>query len=163
MMDQNAMAAAAGAICGGAAMGAAGILLYRHGLLIHKAKQVGMAVDTVLINNLQQDVRHLRSEVSIGLSSQERVIGKNAMSLQQHLAELRDRLASVDATRSKMKHLSERVEQLNTVLVAPKSRGIFGELRLENLVKDIMSIGSFEFQPSLADGVRAAFYSFIEE
>ena len=64
------------------------------------------------------------------------------------------RLAVIDEAQKKIDSLTGSVVSLQELLGDKKSRGAFGEVQLEALVRNVMPPNAFEFQYSLSSGVR---------
>jgi DNA recombination protein RmuC len=65
------------------------------------------------------------------------------------------RLATIDEAQKKIDGLTTNVVSLQELLGDKRSRGAFGEVQLEALVKNILPPGSYEFQYTLPGGTRA--------
>ena len=64
------------------------------------------------------------------------------------------RLAVIDEAQKKIDSLTGSVVSLQELLGDKKSRGAFGEVQLEALVRNVMPPNAFEFQYTLSSGVR---------
>jgi len=64
------------------------------------------------------------------------------------------RLATIDEAQKKIETLTGSVVSLQDLLGNKQSRGAFGEVQLEALVRNALSPGSFEFQYTLSNGAR---------
>ena len=64
------------------------------------------------------------------------------------------RLATIDEAQKKIDGLTTNVVSLQELLGDKRSRGAFGEVQLEALVKNILPPDSFLFQANLSSGVR---------
>lgn len=64
------------------------------------------------------------------------------------------RLATIDEAQKKIDGLTTNVVSLQELLGDKKSRGAFGEVQLEGLVRNSLPPSAFEFQYSLPGGVR---------
>jgi DNA recombination protein RmuC len=64
------------------------------------------------------------------------------------------RLATIDEAQKKIDSLTGSVVSLQELLGDKKSRGAFGEVQLEALVRNVMPPGAFEMQFTLSTGVR---------
>ena len=64
------------------------------------------------------------------------------------------RLATIDEAQKKIDSLTGSVVSLQELLGDKKSRGAFGEVQLEALVRNVMPPNAFEFQYTLSSGVR---------
>jgi DNA recombination protein RmuC len=65
------------------------------------------------------------------------------------------RLATIDEAQKKIEDLTGSVVSLQELLGDKKSRGAFGEVQLEALVRNVLPPAAFEFQYTLASGTRA--------
>ena len=65
------------------------------------------------------------------------------------------RLATIDEAQKKIENLTGSVVSLQELLGDKKSRGAFGEVQLEALVRNVLPPAAFEFQYTLANGTRA--------
>ena len=64
------------------------------------------------------------------------------------------RLATIDEAQKKIDGLTTNVVSLQELLGDKKSRGAFGEVQLEALVRNVLPPGGYEFQSSLPNGSR---------
>ena len=65
------------------------------------------------------------------------------------------RLATIDEAQKKIDKLTGSVVSLQELLGDKRSRGAFGEVQLEALVRNVLPAGSYEFQFTLSNGNRA--------
>ena len=65
-----------------------------------------------------------------------------------------ERLAVIDRAQSTFDQLTDRVNALQNILSNKQLRGAFGEVQLENLVKDSLPFNAYEFQKTLTNGNR---------
>jgi DNA recombination protein RmuC len=65
------------------------------------------------------------------------------------------RLATIDEAQKKIDSLTGSVVSLQELLGDKKSRGAFGEVQLEALVRNVMPAGAFGMQYTLSNGTRA--------
>ena len=65
------------------------------------------------------------------------------------------RLATIDEAQKKIDGLTSNVVSLQELLGDKRSRGAFGEVQLEGLVRNILPPSAYEFQFSLSNGNRA--------
>ena len=66
-----------------------------------------------------------------------------------------ERLATIDEAQKKIDGLTTNVVSLQELLGDKRSRGAFGEVQLEALVRNILPPSAFEFQVTLSNGNRA--------
>lgn len=74
-----------------------------------------------------------------------------------------ERLATIDEAQKKIDGLTTNVVSLQELLGDKRSRGAYGELQLESLVKNILPPDSFSFQHSFKNGSRADCVLFLPE
>ena len=69
--------------------------------------------------------------------------------------ELQTRLAVIDEAQKNLTELSNQVVGLQDILDNKQARGAFGEVQLENIVRDALPAGAYELQATLSNGRRA--------
>jgi len=74
-----------------------------------------------------------------------------------------ERLATIDKAQEKIDGLTTNVVSLQALLGDKRSRGAFGEVQLEGLIRNIMPSDSFEMQYTLPNGHRADCVLFLPE
>ncbi len=72
----------------------------------------------------------------------------------QVVTDLRERLARIDEAQKKIGELSTQVVSLQEVLSNKQARGAFGEVQLNDLVQNALPPQAYQFQCTLASGVR---------
>jgi DNA recombination protein RmuC len=72
----------------------------------------------------------------------------------QSLAELKERLAVIDAAQKNIAELSTRMVSLQDILSNKQARGAFGEVQLADIVRTVMAPINYEFQATLGTGKR---------
>ena len=73
----------------------------------------------------------------------------------ENLNKLAERLAVIDAANTQIEQLTGQVVQLHNILANKTDRGAFGEVQLENLVRNVLPPDAYEFQVQLSNGKRA--------
>lgn len=73
------------------------------------------------------------------------------------------RLATIDEAQKKIDGLTTNVVSLQELLGDKRSRGAFGEVQLENLVRNILSPTSYAMQQTLSNGSRADCVLYLPE
>ena len=73
----------------------------------------------------------------------------------QNLTDLSARLAVIDAANAKISELTGQVTQLHNILANKTERGAFGEVQLENLVRNVLPPNAYDFQVQMSNGKRA--------
>ena len=74
-----------------------------------------------------------------------------------------ERLATIDEAQKKIDGLTTNMVSLQELLGDKKSRGAFGELQLEGLIKNILPPDSFAFQYTFKNGLKADCVLFLPE
>jgi DNA recombination protein RmuC len=103
------------------------------GVVASAAEQQQMIDIQSSLRRLEQGIPETESRIGIKLQTQEKHIAIYGQS---------------------MSNMITKVDDLKTVFHSPRLRGVFGELQLETLVRDVMHPGSFAFQSSLSNGTR---------
>ena len=113
----------------------------------------------------QQQQGHVEQMASLSKRLEESLAGMSARmgnSLQEqtekthkNLSDLAARLAVIDAANAKIGELTGQVTQLHNILANKTDRGVFGEVQLENLVRNVLPPNAYEFQVQLSNGRRA--------
>jgi len=70
---------------------------------------------------------------------------------QQVFVDVMDRLSAIDKAQREISVLSQDVTSLHSILTDKKSRGVFGEVQLENLVRTALEPSAYQFQVALGD------------
>ncbi len=70
------------------------------------------------------------------------------------LTGMAEKLAVIEQANTHISALSGQVGELQNILSNKQARGSFGEVQLENLVRDALPEGAFSFQHTLANGRR---------
>ena len=70
------------------------------------------------------------------------------------LGELQTRLGVIDQAQKTINELSGNVVGLQQILANKQARGAFGQLRMEDIVRDALPPAAYEFQTTLANGKR---------
>lgn len=78
-------------------------------------------------------------------------------------ADVIKRLALIDEAQKKITELSVNVVSLQEVLADKRSRGAFGEVQLNSLVRNVMPENSFSLQHSLSNNTRVDCILFLPE
>ncbi len=73
----------------------------------------------------------------------------------ENLAKLQERLAVIDSAQKNITELSGQVVGLQDVLANKQARGAFGEIQLEDIVRDALPPKAYAFQATLSNGRRA--------
>jgi DNA recombination protein RmuC len=128
-----------GILLGGAAVlgFCAGFALRGRALSLQK---VASATEQRQLIDIQSSLRRLEQ----GVPETESRIGNKLQTQEKNFAMYGQSMSS----------MITKVDDLRTVFHSPRLRGVFGELQLETLVRDVMHPGSFAFQSTLSNGTR---------
>ena len=74
-----------------------------------------------------------------------------------------ERLATIDEAQKKIDGLTTNMVSLQELLGDKRSRGAFGELQLEGLIKNLLPPDSYSFQHTFSKGVRADCVLFLPD
>ena len=72
----------------------------------------------------------------------------------QSMSELKERLAVIDAAQKNITELSSQVVDLQNLLSNKQAQGAFGQIQMEDLVRDMLPPTAYSFQATLRDGRR---------
>ncbi len=81
-------------------------------------------------------------------------VGSATRETQDHLKQLHERLAVLDAAQKNIHDLTGQVTTLSNILGNKQARGAFGQGRMEAIVADGLPTGSYVFQPTLSNNSR---------
>ena len=108
---------------------------------------------------LQVQERALSKTLEERLADLSRRIGENLQQSSNKTGEtmtkLQERLAVIDAAQKNITKLSSEVVGLQDILSNKQARGAFGEIQLQDLVKNALPPSAFNFQATLRNGRRA--------
>lgn len=72
----------------------------------------------------------------------------------ESLSTLNERLAVIADAKQSLAALSSDVLSLQGVLADKQSRGAFGQMQMETIIRDMLPLGAYEFQATLSNGKR---------
>ena len=105
------------------------------------------------INELKGAVAQLSSSIEERLGNFGTSIGNSltqqTQNTQKSLMEMHERLAIIDRAQENIHSLSTQVNDLQNILSNKQLRGAFGEVQLENIVKDALPQNAYQFQYTL--------------
>ena len=112
-----------------------------------------------LNDRLQAQERALTKVVEERLSDLGKRVGdnlsQNTTQTNETITKLQERLAVIDAAQKNITELSSQVVGLQDILSNKQARGTFGEVQLQDLVKNVLPPSSYKFQHTLSNGRRA--------
>lgn len=142
-----------------------------------------------IISSMQSGMADIRQQISMTLNNNAEYLGKNVDKLTERTqAQLQEitklvekqlfegfeksttvftdvikRLALIDEAQKKITELSTNVMGLQEILTDKRSRGAFGEIQLENLIRNVIPQENFAFQHTLSNGKRVDCMLFLPE
>ena len=110
------------------------------------------------ISELKGAVSQLSSTIEERLGNFGSTIGntltQQTQNTQNSLKEMHERLAIIDRAQENINSLSNQVNDLQNILSNKQLRGAFGEVQLENIVKDALPQNAYQFQYTLMSNNR---------
>ncbi len=110
------------------------------------------------ISELKGAVSQLTSTIEERLGNFGSTIGntltQQTQNTQNSLKEMHERLAVIDRAQENINSLSNQVNDLQNILSNKQLRGAFGEVQLENIVKDALPQNAYQFQYTLMSNSR---------
>ena len=110
------------------------------------------------ITELKGAVSQLSSSIEERLGNFGTSIGNSltqqTQNTQKSLMEMHERLAIIDRAQENIHSLSTQVNDLQNILSNKQLRGAFGEVQLENIVKDALPQNAYQFQYTLISNTR---------
>ena len=134
------------------------VFLLLRGGLAGSSQNTNLDVLKGQLEQISQTAANLQAQVTTQLQSQERVLNetlrKQGEATGQKLGDLQARLAVIDKAQDSLKSLSEQATRLENVLSNKQARGAYGEMQLENLVRQMLPANAYRFQHQLSNGSR---------
>ncbi len=142
---------------------------------IHKTlSEQGKAQQETLQNSLKNTALQLIASVETLTKSVDKRLEAITGKVQERLDEgfkktnqtfisVMERLATIDEAQKKIDGLTTNMVSLQELLGDKRSRGAFGELQLEGLIKNILPPDSYRFQYTFSKGVRADCVLFLPD
>ena len=79
---------------------------------------------------------------------------KSSSENKNNLFQIQERISLIDRAQQNINHLTENVVDLKNILSNTSKRGRFGEILLENLIKDTLPKEYYDFQKTLSNNSR---------
>jgi len=117
------------------------------------------AAQARMAEQLQSQERAVTKMLDERLADVTRRISENLQKTSDKSSEtmglLQERLAVIDAAQKNITELSEEVVTLQDILSNKQVRGAIGQTQMEDLVRNMLPPGAFDFQVTLSNGKRA--------
>lgn len=102
-------------------------------------------------DNLQKNIIDI---IENNINKIDNKVEKSSSEQKDNLNFIREKISLIDNAQNNISSLSENVVSLTNILSNTSKRGRFGEMLLENLVKDHLPSANFEFQKTLSNNTR---------
>jgi DNA recombination protein RmuC len=96
----------------------------------------------------------LQRNLTQRLENMDQRLGVNLKENAETLGGLRERLTVIDEAQKNLTDISGQVVSLQQILANKQSRGAFGQAQMENIVRDALPNGLYEFQATLSNKSR---------
>lgn len=100
--------------------------------------------------NRKIDYNNTRVQESI--SRQLTESGRQMRDSKRTIAEISERLATINETNKHVESVADELKTLQSVLQNPKQRGVFGEYYLDTVLGNVLPVGSYSLQYRFKDG-----------
>jgi DNA recombination protein RmuC len=138
-------------------------------LMISLLDRLGRSEKNILNQNLEHQIQNLKTlqeTLQKGREETKQSLKEISGQVEKRLAEgfekstqtftdIIKRLALIDEAQKKITELSSNVVSLKDLLADKRSRGAFGEVQLEGLIRNLLPESNFKFQHTLSNGTRA--------
>lgn len=108
-----------------------------------------------IFSNRQGDLMRAVNERLEGMSGRiGQTISETTKNTQESLTKLQERLAVIDSAQNNITDLTGQVVELQNILANKQTRGVFGEARMQAIIRDGLPQGAYVFQPTLSNQSR---------
>jgi len=118
-----------------------------------------IAAQSAVSERLQAQERNVTKMLDERLADVSRRVGENLVKAGEKasdtLTQLQERLAVIDSAQKNIAELSQDVVSLQDLLSNKQARGAIGQTQMEDLVRNMLPPGAYEFQFTLSNGKRA--------
>ncbi len=112
----------------------------------------------LMAEQLQGQEREIRKALDERLEDVTRRVGENLQKTtdktSESLTDLQKRLAVIDAAQKNITELSSDIVGLQEILSNKQARGAFGQVQMEDIVRDMLPAEYFSFEATLSNGKR---------
>src|SRR6187401_1446964 len=115
----------------------------------------GLAAGAVwFVRNLRTELGALRADSGAQLAERSAAVDRRLESTSKTASEIHHQLGQLGRANEEILARANDLKRLEQALRPPKARGGFGELLLENLLRDRLPATAFEFQYGFTGGER---------
>ncbi|MBC6440215.1 MAG: DNA recombination protein RmuC [Rhodospirillales bacterium] len=122
-------------------------------------EQTSQSAQDVLATRLNEQEKKLTAELNQRLDAIQQRVGNSLQESTKQTLEtmgkVQERLAVIDEAQRNIATLGSQIVGLQDILSNKQSRGAFGELQLNDLVRTILPPSAYRFQATLSNGNRA--------
>ena len=122
-----------------------------------------MEILKIIQDSLQQGRQEIQSHLKDISGQVEKRLSDGFEKTTKTFTDIIKRLALIDEAQKKITELSGNVVNLQTLLSDKRSRGAFGEVQLNALIRNVLPENHFSFQHVLSNGKRADCIMFLPE
>lgn len=115
---------------------------------LQNVSQTQVVAQAQLMNTLEQRLAEVQAKMSETLHG-------GTLKTTRSLAQLQERLATIDKAQDNIEKLSGDVLSLQDILSNKQTRGAFGEIQLNDIVSKALPTDSYKLQFTLSNGKRA--------
>lgn len=101
---------------------------------------------------LNQRLDGVRTDINQRLEAVDTRVGQSLTSTQETIGKIGEQLGGLNESAKRIMDVGQDVSSLKDVLSPPKLRGMFGELLLEQLLKQVLPAAHYEMQHRFKDG-----------
>ncbi len=120
-------------------------------MYLQKSRKTESGTERAMLERLDRFQQQLEAR----LAGSQETIDRRVAGTEQVASELRDQMGNVKEVMGRLSRTNEDIKQFQKMLSAPSVRGGFGEVLLENLLRDILPADRYELQFTLRSGARA--------
>ena len=125
---------------------------------IENMTKVQETVRAQMSDQLQSQEREIRKALEERLADVTRRVGENLQKTtektSESLTDLQKRLAVIDAAQKNIADLSTDIVGLQDILSNKQARGAFGQVQMEDIVRDMLPADYFKFEATLSNNKR---------
>ncbi len=102
--------------------------------------------------SVNRKIDYNNSRVQDSIARQLSESGRQMRDSKRTIAEISERLATINETNKHVESVADELKTLQSVLQNPKQRGVFGEYYLDTVLGNVLPVGSYSLQYKFKDG-----------